>query len=762
MIFFFEPLNQFDIIFSWADSYIDVFSVGFFDPFWIGLVEDLYSDDVFDDNGSSLFLLEPNINNQIYIPSEFEILYYYLKQTEIQVGSKEFKEFGNKFSFFLKDIRSYTPEQAFNDVSGFSITKQVSACMSCYDVYPPVDFSSDEKIAYFNIYVIYKVKEIFSYLDNILHRTNSFFLRSFSGFLFFDTIFNISADSNNIDFRNNVKIFLRINLDSVTDILEALSYFLTYWDKLDFNNGPINKYLISYFKYSIDLCLTHLISFYFTIYAFQILNAFDISLLSFNFFFDLITTCSHYILFIDTFDFFYLSLNLFINFDGLLLLKLLKILISYNLLFLVEKPEIFGTVFALNKFLSIYRVLEDQILNYNFFKLLTNINENFPNLVLNDLLNRRIFESIIDSWFSDSDLNSTFFQADVLYRKFIVLNIYYSLLNKLQSDIIWFLDWEIIDMLQLLRVYFFWLNLLSLITQFFDFFLMFLSLDSLFNFLKSFVLFLFSMNLYHLFNIIVDYFFLMNFWLACFIEILFWYGFSIFSYYLLDLYEFFYLSNWVVTIFKTIFIIVFFFYLAFNFENNNYIWPRFWQIAIESFYGFLVSIFKDQVGYRGQKYFPFLATIFIFVFFLNIVGMIPYEGAATSQLIFNLSLSFSILIILTIIGFLRQGKNYLNIFLPPKGVPQVLIPLLIFIEIVSYLARGISLGVRLFANIMAGHTLLYIFSTFALNVNFFLALGIFLVIYLVTFLEFFISSLQAYVFYVLSAMYFRDSIEVSH
>lgn len=222
------------------------------------------------------------------------------------------------------------------------------------------------------------------------------------------------------------------------------------------------------------------------------------------------------------------------------------------------------------------------------------------------------------------------------------------------------------------------------------------------------------------------------------------------------------LSYWNFSMFRIIFFFLFFFYLIYGTNIGGYIWPKSWQIFFELFYVFLAGIFKEQVGYRGQKYFPFLASTFFFVLILNIFGMIPYEGAISSQLIFNLSLSFSLLVILTIIGVLRQGSRFFLLFLPPKGVPKVMVPLIIFIEIISYFARGISLGVRLFANIMAGHTLLVIFSSFILQVNMFLGLGIFSVIFLVTFLEFFIAALQAYVFYVLLIIYFRDSIEVSH
>jgi F-type H+-transporting ATPase subunit a len=222
------------------------------------------------------------------------------------------------------------------------------------------------------------------------------------------------------------------------------------------------------------------------------------------------------------------------------------------------------------------------------------------------------------------------------------------------------------------------------------------------------------------------------------------------------------ISDWTISLFRIIFIYLLLFSLIYGLDKGAFIWPKKWQLFLEMIYNFLAGMFKEQVNYRGQKYFPFLATVFLFVLFLNLFGMIPYEGAITSQLIFNLSLSFMILVYLTIIGFSRQGLTFFKLFLPPAGVPTFLHPLIIFIEVISYFARGISLGVRLFANIMAGHTLLFIFSSFILKVNILLGITIFLVIFLVTFLEFFIATLQAYVFFVLVIIYFRDSIEVSH
>lgn len=235
--------------------------------------------------------------------------------------------------------------------------------------------------------------------------------------------------------------------------------------------------------------------------------------------------------------------------------------------------------------------------------------------------------------------------------------------------------------------------------------------------------------------------------------------FGLFYFYILEIFG---LTDWNISLFRVFLFYFILSFLVYGRDKGAFIWPQKWQLFFEMIYSFLAGMFKEQVGYRGQKYFPFLATIFIFVLFLNLFGMIPYEGAITSQLVFNLSLSFAILVYLTIVGYFRQGVSFFKLFLPPAGVPKALHPLIIFIEIISYIARGVSLGVRLFANIMAGHTLLFIFSSFILQVNIVLGFSIFIVIFLVTFLEFFIASLQAYVFYVLVIIYFRDSIEVSH
>lgn len=140
--------------------------------------------------------------------------------------------------------------------------------------------------------------------------------------------------------------------------------------------------------------------------------------------------------------------------------------------------------------------------------------------------------------------------------------------------------------------------------------------------------------------------------------------------------------------------------------------------------------------------------------------MVAFTCSVTSQMVVNFTLSFSLFIAVTLVGIQKHGFNFLKLFFP-KGVPSLLVPLLFLIEIISYFSRAISLGIRLFANIMAGHTLLVILTSFATGLGkFSLLAGFFpfLVVFGVTFLEIAISCLQAYVFFVLVIIYFKDAI----
>jgi len=200
-------------------------------------------------------------------------------------------------------------------------------------------------------------------------------------------------------------------------------------------------------------------------------------------------------------------------------------------------------------------------------------------------------------------------------------------------------------------------------------------------------------------------------------------------------------------------------------ENGGYVVPTRWQSIMEMIYEFTISLVKEQTGTEGKKYFPFIFTLFAFLLSSNLIGMVPYSFTSTSHLIVTFSLSFAIFIGVTIIGFEKHGLHFFAFLLPP-GAPLALAPFLVVIELVSYSFRGISLGVRLFANMMAGHTLVKILSGFSwtmmsLGGVLFIASFIpFLVVFALTFLEIGVACLQAYVFTILTCIYLNDVIHL--
>ena len=181
-------------------------------------------------------------------------------------------------------------------------------------------------------------------------------------------------------------------------------------------------------------------------------------------------------------------------------------------------------------------------------------------------------------------------------------------------------------------------------------------------------------------------------------------------------------------------------------------------------YNFILGIIISQVGKRGQVYCIYISTLFFYILISNFMGLVPFSFTITSHIILTFMLGASSVIGLTIIGFLKQKMHFLELFVP-KGVPKALLPLLVFIEVVSYVARGFSLSIRLFANLMSGHSLIHIllfFVTKILKFNFvFGFIGLFL-IGVIFLLEIGISFLQAYVFAVLVSIYLKDSFEVGH
>ena len=164
------------------------------------------------------------------------------------------------------------------------------------------------------------------------------------------------------------------------------------------------------------------------------------------------------------------------------------------------------------------------------------------------------------------------------------------------------------------------------------------------------------------------------------------------------------------------------------------------------------------MGREGQKYFPFVFTIFMFVLIGNMLGMVPYSFTFTSHIIVTFALATIVFIGVTILGFAKHGLHFFSFFVIP-GLPWYMLPLLIPIEVISYLSRPISLSVRLFANMLAGHTLLKVFAGFvvSLGVAGFLPLAF---IVALTGLEILIAFLQAYVFAILTCLYINDALHL--
>nr|QOZ41736.1 Atp6 [Prototheca wickerhamii] len=204
---------------------------------------------------------------------------------------------------------------------------------------------------------------------------------------------------------------------------------------------------------------------------------------------------------------------------------------------------------------------------------------------------------------------------------------------------------------------------------------------------------------------------------------------------------------------------------SFTTAKGGYLVPSRWQSLVEMIYEFVRSLIQEQIGAKGRTYFPLVFTLFVFLLFTNLIGMIPYSFTATSHLAVTFGLSLSLFIAITIIGFQVHGLHFFS-FLLPKGAPLILAPLLVVLELVSYCFRAVSLGVRLFANMMAGHTLVKILSGFAwtmLSVGGLLSVASvipFAVVFALTGLEIGVACLQAYVFTILICIYLNDAINL--
>lgn len=191
--------------------------------------------------------------------------------------------------------------------------------------------------------------------------------------------------------------------------------------------------------------------------------------------------------------------------------------------------------------------------------------------------------------------------------------------------------------------------------------------------------------------------------------------------------------------------------------------PGRFQSMAESVYDFIGSMIRENVGDEGRKFFPFIFTLFMFILFGNMLGMVPGSFTFTSHIIVTFALAAFVFVLITLVGIAKHGLHFFSFFVP-HGAPKALYPLMIPIEIISYLSRPISLSVRLFANMMAGHTMLKVFASFVFALGAATAgigsiLPIAMMVALTGF-EIMIAFLQAYVFTVLTCIYLNDSLHL--
>jgi len=182
------------------------------------------------------------------------------------------------------------------------------------------------------------------------------------------------------------------------------------------------------------------------------------------------------------------------------------------------------------------------------------------------------------------------------------------------------------------------------------------------------------------------------------------------------------------------------------------------QSLAELAYEFVANMIRSNVGTEGRRYFPFVFTLFMFILFGNMLGMIPYSFTFTSHIVVTLGMAMVVFIGTTFIGFAKHGMRFFTFFLP-HGTPWYIAPLLVPIEVLSYFTRPISLALRLFANMTAGHTMLKVFAGFVVAMGLAGAVP-FVATVALTGLEFLISFLQAYVFTVLTCIYLNDALHL--
>jgi len=191
------------------------------------------------------------------------------------------------------------------------------------------------------------------------------------------------------------------------------------------------------------------------------------------------------------------------------------------------------------------------------------------------------------------------------------------------------------------------------------------------------------------------------------------------------------------------------------------------QSIAEMSYEFVADTVRSSAGTEGMKFFPFVFSLFMFILFANLIGLIPYSFTVTSQIIITAAFALLVFVIVVVYGFWRNGLHFFNLFVL-KGVPKVILPGIVLIEILSFLSRPISHSVRLFANMLAGHITLQVFAAFIIMLGGLGAAGWLgatlplAMVIMLTALEFLVAFLQAYVFAILTCIYLNDAIHPGH
>ncbi|QOD38813.1 F0F1 ATP synthase subunit A [Candidatus Wolbachia massiliensis] len=211
------------------------------------------------------------------------------------------------------------------------------------------------------------------------------------------------------------------------------------------------------------------------------------------------------------------------------------------------------------------------------------------------------------------------------------------------------------------------------------------------------------------------------------------------------------------SLFMMISVTLMMFFLLFGIRKKAII-PGYSQAAVECVYDFVISIIESNTGSKGLKHIPLIFTIFIFILSCNLVGVLPYSFTVTSHVIVTFALSMVVFVYTTVVGFQEMGVKFLRIFLP-EGTPSWLAPMMVFIKLFAYLARPISLSIRLAANMIAGHTIIKVIAGFIMNMHVALTPLPFLFIIALIGFEIFVAVLQTYIFTSLTCVYLSDAVK---